>query len=38
MERVHPKGTVILVLLFFIIFVTFYVLNWIWLRGIWYMR
>ncbi len=37
-EEVKPKGTLALVLVFFAVFVLFYVVNWIWLSGVWVLR
>ncbi len=36
-EEYKPRGTLVLVLIFFVIFVLFYILNWIWLSGVWRM-
>jgi hypothetical protein len=37
-EEIQPRGTMVLVLIFFAIFVLFYILNWIWLSGVWEIR
>jgi hypothetical protein len=34
-EKFQPRGTLVLVFIFFAVFVLFYILNWIWLSGIW---
>lgn len=34
-EEVQPRGTLVLVFIFFGILVLLYILNWIWLSGIW---
>jgi hypothetical protein len=34
-EEYKPSGTLVLVLIFFALLVLFYILNWIWLSGVW---
>lgn len=36
-EAYQPRGTFVLVIIFFVIFVLFYILNWIWLSGVWHV-
>jgi hypothetical protein len=34
-EKFEPRGTLALVFIFFTLFVLLYILNWIWLSGVW---